>query len=262
MRRQRVRRKMVVVFFLLLPVVMNYFSPYMMISGTAERIVTASLIVWALYFLTAMLLGRAACGYFCPFQGLQLIWEKVADRPLKRVRYLRATKYALWAAWVGGVVAVAVAVGGWTRVDLLYKTPTGISLDSVGNLFMYYTLVGITLAPMALGRRGFCHYFCPFSGYMIAGSKLGRALKVPALHLEANPSKCEECRSCERACPMSLPVTDMVKRNSLDETECLLCGSCVDGCKRGVLRYAFGRSRTVAGSRGSRGGPGGKTAAA
>ena len=106
MRRQRVRRIILATLFLAFPLVFNYFSPYLMITGAAERVITMSAVVWGLYLLSGVVFGRAACGWFCPFSALQMIWDKVAPRPLKRVRFLPWMKYVLWAGWVGAFVAV------------------------------------------------------------------------------------------------------------------------------------------------------------
>jgi len=40
---------------------------------------------------------------------------------------------------------------------------------------------------------------------------------------------------------MSLPVEEMVNLKSMENTECILCGTCVDGCKEGVISYSWGK---------------------
>jgi len=239
MKRQRIRRKIIFFMFLLFPITLNYFSPALMTMGTLERVASASLIVWAVIFLTSLVFGRAFCGYGCPFHGLQLAWEKVADKPLRPVKHLRALKYVLWGAWVGAVVVLAVLRGGWLRVDLLYMTPLGVSVDSAQSLITYFMLVGITLVPMALGRRGFCHYVCPFGVFGIVGTKIKQALHLPSLQLRANPAACSSCKACDRVCPMSLPVSTLVTGGDMRHTECILCGSCVDRCANGAVAYSW-----------------------
>jgi len=242
-RRQRVRRLLLALLFLALPITLNYYSPYLMTQGTAERIATFSLLFWGAVFATSLLLGRSFCGWLCPFNGLQQLWESVGVRRLKRVRFLPAVKYVLWAAWAVGVAAAAIVVGGWVRVDPLYMTDHGISVSEAGNLITYFMLVGITLAPLALGRRGFCRYFCPFGVWGIVGEKLGHALRVPRLMLVADSSACTSCGSCSKVCPMQLPVTEMVQANTMRTTECFMCESCVDTCPRGAIKLGFGRAK-------------------
>lgn len=131
--------------------------------------------------------------------------------------------------------------GGFDRIDLRYSVPSWVSIDSAAANVTYVMLVGLTLAGLAFGKRGFCQYLCPFGGYMIAGSKLGRAVGLPQLHLKAVAGLCTECGRCERECPMSLPVREMVAEGDMRDTECILCGGCVDGCRSGAIHYAFGR---------------------
>jgi ferredoxin-type protein NapH len=38
---------------------------------------------------------------------------------------------------------------------------------------------------------------------------------------------------------MSLDVNGMVRTPTMENAECILCGSCVDTCPRDVIRYTF-----------------------
>lgn len=241
-RRQRVRRKIIFLLFLALPITLNYYSPALMTQGMAEGVLTASFIFWTGLFVTSLVLGRSFCGWACPFNGLQLGWEAVADKPLRRVRYLRWIKYALWTLWVVGVAAAAVAATGWNGVDLFYNTENIVSVDSPQNLIVYFGLIAFTLLPMTLGKRGFCQYFCLFGVWGIVGERIGHAIRVPRLRLTANRETCTSCKTCTRACPMSLPVQEMVDADEMRNTECTLCLSCVDSCPGKTIRYGFGRS--------------------
>jgi ferredoxin len=40
---------------------------------------------------------------------------------------------------------------------------------------------------------------------------------------------------------MSLPVEKMVNQKTMENTECILCGTCVDGCKEGAISYNWGK---------------------
>lgn len=242
-RRQRLRRTLLALFFLALPITLNYYSPYLMTMGTVERTATFSLVFWFAVLVSALVLGRSFCGWICPFGGLQQLWESVTVRPLKRARFLPVVKYAMWVAWVGAVVGIALKVGGWQRFDPLYMTETGVSVTDAGNLLTYFMLVGLTLAPAALGRRGFCHYVCPFGVWGIVGEKIGHLLHVPRLSLSADSGACTSCGSCTRACPMQLPVSDMASSGEMRHTECIMCESCVDECPRKTISLGFGRAR-------------------
>lgn len=240
--RQKLRRGLLIALFLLLPVTLNYYSPYLMTTGTVERVASLSLVFWFGLLLTAPLLGRAFCGWACPFHGLQLIIEGVSARPTRFVRFTRWVKYALWIAWAGAVIAIAFAVGGWERFEPFYFTENYVSFDRPEALVIYYGLAALVVLGLSWGKRGFCHYLCPFGVWTIIGEKLGRVLRMPRLKLRADSLACTQCGSCTRVCPMSLPVSQMVTTEQMRETECILCGSCVDGCPKGGVRFGFGRT--------------------
>jgi len=42
---------------------------------------------------------------------------------------------------------------------------------------------------------------------------------------------------------MSLDVNGMVHRETMEHSECILCGTCVDSCPQGVIRYSFSGGR-------------------
>jgi len=42
---------------------------------------------------------------------------------------------------------------------------------------------------------------------------------------------------------MSVPVQELVAAESMEHAECVLCGSCVDGCPSKAIRYSFGSGK-------------------
>jgi NAD-dependent dihydropyrimidine dehydrogenase PreA subunit len=77
------------------------------------------------------------------------------------------------------------------------------------------------------------------SPFMILGRKTRNLVRLPALHLTAQTEECRNCRRCTYTCPMSLDVNAMVQSGRMENSECILCGSCVDVCATSVIRYAF-----------------------
>jgi Pyruvate/2-oxoacid:ferredoxin oxidoreductase delta subunit len=78
---------------------------------------------------------------------------------------------------------------------------------------------------------------------MVIGRKIGNALKLPGLRLKAEPDRCIKCEVCSNNCLMSLDVMEMVLVNQMENSECVLCGICVDQCPKDVIRYSFGRAK-------------------
>jgi len=238
--RQKVRRILLLSFLFLFPITFNFYSPYLPIEGTLNRVAAFSLLFWAAWTLAALVLGRSACGYICPLGGLQEVWDWAADRRLIRLRNVSIVKYAIFALWIGGIIAAAISAGGWQRIDLLYRTETGISWDSPDRAVIYVGMFGLVLLLcLPLGRRAFCHYLCWWAPLNILASKLASVARLPALRLKAAPERCKSCRLCTRNCPMSLPVTEMVRAGRMANTECILCGTCVDNCERGAIGYSW-----------------------
>lgn len=70
-RRQRVRKALLFVSFLLFPVTLYYFSPALILQGASEGVINGSFIVFGLMFLSALSVGRLWCGWACPAGALQ-----------------------------------------------------------------------------------------------------------------------------------------------------------------------------------------------
>ncbi len=105
---------------------------------------------------------------------------------------------------------------------------------------IYYAVIGLFLVlSLTVGRRAGCHAICWMAPFMIIGRKVRNLLKYPALQLKADASKCTDCLTCTRNCPMSLDVNGLVKRGNMEHSECILCGNCVDSCSNSVIRYSL-----------------------
>jgi NAD-dependent dihydropyrimidine dehydrogenase PreA subunit len=77
--------------------------------------------------------------------------------------------------------------------------------------------------------------------FMIIGRKLRNLFGWPALGLAVEPETCTGCSLCTARCPMSLEVAEMVKSGVVEHAECILCGTCVDSCKKEAIRFCFAK---------------------
>jgi polyferredoxin len=77
--------------------------------------------------------------------------------------------------------------------------------------------------------------------FMILGRKVRNSFQLVSLQLKSVSDLCKHCHTCTENCPMSLPVEKMVNQNMMEDTECILCGTCVDGCKEGAIVYNWGK---------------------
>jgi NAD-dependent dihydropyrimidine dehydrogenase PreA subunit len=75
--------------------------------------------------------------------------------------------------------------------------------------------------------------------FVILGTKLADALRLPSLSLRADASACSGCKGCDARCPMGLPVSSMVFGGAMRHAECILCGECVDGCPSKAIAFSW-----------------------
>lgn len=239
MKRQRIRKALILISFFLFPITINYFSPYIIVDGASLGIINGSFIVFTLLFLVSLFLGRGFCGWVCPGAGLQEACFIVRNKKARGARY-DWIKYFIWLPWLGAIMMLLILAGGFKRMVPLYLTDRIVSVTEPGDYVKYFFFVGlIVLLALTAGRRAFCHYACWMAPFMIIGRKIGNVFTWPALRLRVHREKCISCKTCTQNCPMSLEVDRMVQRERMENSECILCGTCVDGCPEGVIEYNF-----------------------
>jgi ferredoxin-type protein NapH len=242
--RQRIRKALLLVSFLFFPVTLYYFSPALILSGASEGVINGSFLVFGLMFVLSLFVGRLWCGWACPAGALQELAAPANNKRFPRGR-TDWIKWAIWIPWIALIAFLAIRAGGYHAVEPLYQIPGGATLaipagDGPPWWLIYYIIVALFLVlALVLGRRGGCHSVCWMAPFMIIGRWLRNRVRWPALRLAAAPDKCTDCLTCTRECPMSLEVHDMVQRADMEDAECILCGTCVDGCQQKAIRYTF-----------------------
>jgi polyferredoxin len=238
--RQRVRKALIIFSFVLLPVTFAYISCPIIIKGASEGIITGGLIVFILLFISSLFLGRLWCGWLCPAGGLQEIYFHINNKRAN-MGWLNWLKYLIFIVIIFIPLVSAIrSVGGLTTIDLFYYTGQGISIAKQGSYSIYLAQITfITIFAILGGKRGFCHYFCPIAVIMIVGRKIRNLILWPALHLSSDTDLCTDCKKCSKNCPMGLDVNIMVRQGSVENTECILCGCCVDVCPKQAIHYSL-----------------------
>ena len=236
--RQKLRKGLILFSFFLFPATFYYLSPVIIVQATLNGIVNGSLIMFVLMFVSALFFGRAFCGWVCPGAGCQEAIFTVRGKKIDRGNFI---KWIIWVPWICSIAVLAFRRGGYERIDFFYQTHYGLSIGDVSALIAYLCVlfILIVLPAFVVGKRSFCHHMCWMAPFMILGRKIRNRFQWPSLQLNVDPSKCIHCHSCTQSCPMSLAVEKMVEGGALENSECILCGTCVDGCESGVIRFAF-----------------------
>lgn len=240
MNRQTVRKTILFISFLLFPVTIWYFSPYLIIQAMSEHIMNGSFIVFVTMLVASMFFGRVWCGYLCPSGGLQECCSNINSNPAKR-GWRNNIKYVIWILWMTGVIVCFVLGKNDVTIDFFYMTDHGVSVTEIYNYVIYYGVLFILVLPALVGgRRAACHYVCWMAPFMVIGSTIGKFLHLPQLHIEGDSSKCISCQRCNKVCPMGLDVSEMIKENKSKRcTECIQCGACVDECPKKAVKYKW-----------------------
>ena len=242
MNRQRLRRALITFSFVLMPVTFAYISCPIIVEGAKRGIITGGLVVFFLLFVSSLFFGRLWCGWLCPAGGLQEIYFDINNKPTN-MRRLNWIKYPLFLAIIFVPLVSAIrSAGALATIDFFYYTEHGISIAKQGAYIIFFVQIAfITAFAIFAGRRGFCHYFCPIAVIMIIGRKIRNIIRWPAIHLSADSSLCTDCRKCSKCCPMGLDVNSMVRKDRMENAECILCGCCVDACSQHAVRYSSTR---------------------
>ncbi|MBD5455450.1 MAG: 4Fe-4S binding protein [Lachnospiraceae bacterium] len=194
-----------------------------------------------------VLLGRAVCGYLCPFGLIQELLHKIPFPKMKMWKGFLYVKYIMLVLFVILLPIVATDYMGMGKPAYCqYICPAGtleggIPLllaheqlrQTMGPLFILKMTILIgTIIGSLLIYRFFCKGLCPL------GVIYGLMNKVSIYHLEVDQSKCIGCGKCSRICKMDV---DPVKKP--DSVECIRCGKCARECPRHAITIGFGKKK-------------------
>ncbi len=196
-------------------------------------------VVGLLLFFGA-LLGRAICGFLCPFgliQDLLYCIPFYKKNQFKVDRFLRYLKYAVLAVLVIILPLCIPLTPTFCKYVCPSGTMSGIMLafkdsqlrQQLGALFDWKLVVlGIVVTTSLIVYRPFCKYLCPL------GAIYGFFNRFAVFRLFFDAEKCVHCGACAKACKMNVDPTR--KPNSM---ECIRCGDCVRACPKSALYQGF-----------------------
>lgn len=236
MKRQNVRKTLLLISMLLFPVTLYYLSPYLILVGGFMGVITGSLIIFVLLFLFSLFFGRAFCGWVCPAGAIQESLSSVNEKKANGRNNI--VKYIIWVPWILTIILAFIKAGGIKDVDFFFMTDHGISVSGAGAYIIYFFIVSLFfLFALLMGKRAACHTICWMAPFMIFGTKLKEKLKIPSLHIKYESTNCINCGRCNKKCPMGLEVSKIVQNDTFTNSECILCGECVDICDKKAITF-------------------------
>jgi ferredoxin len=192
--------------------------------------------------VVVLLLRRAFCSYLCPIGTITEWFGKLGTLvglaplrvPRAADRVLSLLKY--------GVLALIVWVT-WRAGELLFRTadPCYALLSRHGEdiTFWAYVVSGAILIGAVITTVPFCRWLCPLAAVMNPLSRFGFT------RVRRDEEACLECGQCEDACPMQIPVNEMLEVKSARCTSCLSCVAACPTTESGALVWGpprrFGR---------------------
>ncbi len=235
---QKIRKPIVIstaVLFHLLLIFHLFFSPVIIVFAAYNSIVNASFVAFALMFLLSFFFGRAYCGWFCPGCGVQEILSFFVRRKSKNSKAVYL-KYLIFIIWFGAI-ATGYSINGIHRIDLSFgMTDVTLIRKIILTLGAIILIVPLTLI---FGKYASCKYICWQVPFMIIGAKIRDYFKLIGLHLKSDSTKCTSCNVCTANCPMNLNVMKNVKKGLMNDTECIMCGNCIDHCSQRAIKYSL-----------------------
>lgn len=185
--------------------------------------------------LIGLLLGRAVCGFLCPFGLIQELANKIPSPKFKLPRRLLSVKYFLLIISVL-ILPVATDLGEPTFCEYICPAGTleaGLPLlitheeyrPVLGKLFALKISISFAvIMACVVVHRFFCRVMCPL------GAIYGLLNKYSFYQLTCAADKCIGCGRCKTICPLDL---DPTKESS--SAECVRCGRCKKVCPTRAL---------------------------
>ena len=177
--------------------------------------------------LVGALIGRASCGWFCPFGWLQELVYKIPTPKLRLPNRFNWTRYVAL-----GVLVVALPF--FTRESWFCKLCPAGTLEAgipmallfadiramVGTLYwIKLGILGAFLAWMSVTRRPFCRWACPL------GALWSPFNPISSFRLRVEQERCTRCGRCQDACPVDIRVYENAASGA-----CIQCMECVGVC--------------------------------
>lgn len=197
--------------------------------------------------LIGVLLGRAVCGFLCPFGWFQELLYRIPTKKVstKKWKLLKRVKYLVLVLLVFLLPLLSGLKNGvGDPFFCKYLCPQGVLeaaiplaladrniRDALGPLFFFKSgILIVTVGTSIFIYRPFCKVLCPLGAFYALFNS------VSFFQMQVKPEKCISCGKCTAACKMDVDVT-----KTPNHTECIRCGMCVSACPTGAATFYYGK---------------------
>lgn len=192
-----------------------------------------------------VMLGRAICGFLCPFGWFQELLHKIPTKKFstKKLHVLTYLKYVILVLFVFILpMTVVNEVGLGNPFFCKYLCPAGILEGaiplsimnegiraSLGWLFTWKSCLLMTVILVSIFfYRPFCKWICPL------GAIYGLCNKISIFQYQIDMNKCTSCKACAHVCKMDVDIT-----KKINSCECIRCGDCLKTCPHQAISKTF-----------------------
>jgi ferredoxin-type protein NapH len=177
--------------------------------------------------LVGALIGRASCGWFCPFGWFQELLYKLPVPKLRLPNRFNWTRYVVLAVLVIAIPYVArepwfckLCPAGTLEAGIpMVLLSTDIRALVGAMYWIKLGILGIFLAWMSTTRRPFCRWVCPL------GALWSPLNPISSFRLQVDQDRCIRCNRCQQFCP-----TDIRVYEDPDSGACIRCLECIRVC--------------------------------
>jgi polyferredoxin len=174
---------------------------------------------WLFLPLSAILFGRAFCGWVCPGGLVNQLIGKVSIMKLRIQN--RFTEIAAWGLFGALALSIIIWIGLFNPRSMIpirvgeFWSSILLSFEHASVLWLVRTFVvlGLVAAGLVIANL-WCRFACPTGGLLelIKRISLFRIFKTNA---------CNDCNACLKVCEMG---------SRPDEVNCTNCGDCLKSC--------------------------------
>jgi polyferredoxin len=231
------------IFLMITPVFFQFFALGVIWHSIYWGVITWVMLIWGMCILLSPLFGRIGCGWFC-FMGTTI--------DLAGKYSFHHTRWKKPRVWVRLLILIPFFVSAFSFYFL--NKERGLTHGFEVNpgflpltMDMHYKVVWMAdvlfgiLVSLFLDKRWGCKNLCMMGALCAAGAHYSRLLPV------IDADTCTRCAKCEKECLVGIPLLDYVKNNKglIANSECLLCGKCVEVCKHNAvsIRFIWNRKR-------------------